>query len=89
MYDILYKTIKETTQQIMEESNLKEVIRNKYKELSKTKEFEDMITNAVKSEMKSYLEEIIKSDEEIYLDVEEIVKMVERKSIKELKEKIK
>jgi hypothetical protein len=89
MFDILYKTIKETTQQIMEESSLKEVIRNKYKELSKTKEFEDMITNAVKSEMKSYLEEIIKSDEEIYLDVEEIVKMVERKSIKELKEKIK
>jgi molybdopterin converting factor small subunit len=89
MFDILYKTIKETTQQIMEESNLEEVIRNKYKELSKTKEFENMVTNAVRNEMKLSLERMIEDDDEIYLDVEEIVKMVERKSIKELKEKVK
>lgn len=74
MFDILYKTIQETTRQIMEESNLEEVIRNKFNELSKTEEFNDMITNGVKSEMKACLENIIDGSDEIYNLTEKVVK---------------
>ena len=79
MFDVLYKTIQETTRQIMKESNLEEVIRNKYNELSKTKEFDDMITQAVKSEMKACLESMIDENDEIYEYAEKLVK----KSIEE------
>ena len=79
MFDVLYKTIQETTRQIMKESNLEEIIRNKYNELSKTKEFDDMITQAVKNEIKAYLESMIDGNDEIYEYVEKLVK----KSIEE------
>ena len=79
MFDVLYKTIQETTRQIMKESNLEEIIRNKYNELSKTKEFDDMITQAVKNKIKTCLESMIDGNDEIYEYVEKLVK----KSIEE------
>lgn len=79
MFDVLYKTIQETTRQIMKESNLEEIIRNKYNELSKTKEFDDMIAQAVKNEIKACLESMIDRNDEIYEYVEKLVK----KSIEE------
>lgn len=79
MFDVLYKTIQETTRQIIKESNLEEIIRNKYNELSKTKEFDDMITQAVKNKIKTCLESMIDRNDEIYEYVEKLVK----KSIEE------
>jgi hypothetical protein len=79
MFDVLYKTIQETTRQIMKESNLEEIIRNKYNELSKTKEFDDMITQVVKNEIKACLESMIDGNDEIYEYAEKLVK----KSIEE------
>lgn len=74
MFDMLYKTIQETTRQIMKESNLEKVIRDKFNELSQTKEFDDMVTNAVKAEIKACLESMIDGNDEIYDLTEKIVK---------------